>query len=182
MLSFTGEYKINFSFADLPLFPSSIIGIATDGSSLLSECATVVLRGHGLAGARIGEETEFVIDGTDAGAGQPEVTLTGVKADIPVRVVPISSKVYKAIYTPSIQGTYLLNVIWGQKQVKGCPLKVSILPSCDAKRVICSGDGLKGGTIGKEIKAFIDTRRAGPGMFVVLIYQFYNNHHNYKVN
>ena len=63
----------------------------------------------------------------------------------------------------SFSGTYLLNVIWGQKQVKGCPLKVSILPSCDAKRVICSGDGLKGGSVGKEIKAFIDTRRAGPG-------------------
>lgn len=56
-----------------------------------------------------------------------------------------------------------MNVIWGQKQVKGCPLKVSILPSCDAKRVICSGEGLKNGSVGKEIKAFIDTRRAGPG-------------------
>ncbi len=64
-------------------------------------------------------------------------------------------------------GTYLLNVIWGQKQVKGCPLKVSILPSCDARRVLCTGEGLKGGSVGKEIKAFIDTRRAGPGLLII---------------
>lgn len=60
-------------------------------------------------------------------------------------------------------GTYLLNVLWAGKQVKGCPLKVSILPRCDASRVLCSGEGLRGGAIGKDIKAFIDTKRAGPG-------------------
>lgn len=47
--------------------------------------------------------------------------------------------------------------------MKGCPLKISILASCDSGRVICSGEGLRGGALGKEIKAFIDTRRAGPG-------------------
>lgn len=62
------------------------------------------------------------------------------------------------------KGTYLLNVLWAGKQVKGCPLKVSILPQCDALRVVCSGEGLKGGVIGKESKVFVDTRRAGPGM------------------
>lgn len=127
------------------------------------EGVTVVLRGHGLAGARVGEEAEIVIDGKDAGDGEPDVSLTGVKSDIKVKLVAIGPRLYKAIYEPRIPGTYLLNVLWNQKQVKGCPLKVPILPSCDAKRVICTGDGLKGGTIGKEIKAFIDTRRAGPG-------------------
>lgn len=47
--------------------------------------------------------------------------------------------------------------------MKGCPLKVSILPRCDAGRVHASGDGLKGGAIGKDVKVFIDTKRAGPG-------------------
>ena len=127
------------------------------------EGVTVVLRGHGLAGARVGEEAEIVIDGKDAGDGEPDVTLTGVKSDIKVKLIAIGPRLYKALYEPRIPGTYLLNVLWNQKQVKGCPLKVPILPSCDSKRVICTGDGLKGGTIGKEIKAFIDTRRAGPG-------------------
>lgn len=153
-----------------------------------SDGATVVLKGHGLAGARVGEETEIIIDGKDAGDGEPEVTLTGVKSDIKVKLNAVGPRLYKAVYTPRLPGkmaqecvqscltntsatlslgTYLLNVLWcsgsNQKQVKGCPLKISILPSCDSKRVLCTGDGLKGGTIGKEIKAFIDTRRAGPG-------------------
>lgn len=65
--------------------------------------------------------------------------------------------------------------MWGNKQVKGCPLKVTIMPRCDSSRVICSGDGLKGGAVGKQIKAFIDTRRAGPGNSVALNYLFVPN-------
>jgi len=33
----------------------------------------------------------------------------------------------------------------------------------DASKVICTGDGLRVGTVGKDIRSFIDTRRAGPG-------------------
>ncbi|PSN34738.1 hypothetical protein C0J52_17746 [Blattella germanica] len=49
------------------------------------------------------------------------------------------------------------------RQVKGCPLKVAVTAVADASRVVCSGDGLRVGTVGKEIRSFIDTRRAGPG-------------------
>lgn len=31
------------------------------------------------------------------------------------------------------------------------------------RSVVCSGDGLRIGTLGKDIKSFIDTRKAGPG-------------------
>lgn len=155
-----GEYDIFVYFENF-LLPKMPIHAVVNENSM--EGVTVVLRGHGLAGARVGEEAEIVIDGKDAGDGEPDVSLTGVKSDIKVKLVAIGPRLYKAIYEPRIPGTYLLNVLWNQKQVKGCPLKVPILPSCDAKRVICTGDGLKGGTIGKEIKAFIDTRRAGPG-------------------
>lgn len=50
------------------------------------------------------------------------------------------------------------------RQVKGCPLKVNIIGVCDASKVLCTGDGLGIGTVGKDIRSFIDTRRAGPGM------------------
>lgn len=123
----------------------------------------VVLRGHGLTGAKVGAEAEFVIDGSDAGPGSPEVTLSGVKTDIPVRLIPLGNNTHRALYTPSAPGAYLLNVMWSERQVKGCPLKVTVAASCDASRVLCSGEGLRGGTVGKEIKAFIDTRKGGPG-------------------
>lgn len=86
------------------LLPKSPIACVTNEATSNGECATVVLRGHGLAGARVGEETEFVIDGNEAGVGVPEITLTGVKADIPIKVTQLSQKVFKATYTPSVQG------------------------------------------------------------------------------
>lgn len=56
----------------------------------------------------------------------------------------------------------LLNIIV-YRQVKGCPLKVTVTSTVDASKVVCSGDGLKWGIIGKEIKSFIDTRKSGSG-------------------
>ena len=58
-------------------------------------------------------------------------------------------------------GTYLLNVTWSGRLVKECPLKVVVEPPSNASKVICSGDGLRAGTLGKEIKCYIDTRSAG---------------------
>jgi Filamin/ABP280 repeat. len=49
------------------------------------------------------------------------------------------------------------------RQVKGCPLKVLVSAVCDATQVLCSGSGLSVGTLGQDIRSFIDTRRAGPG-------------------
>lgn len=52
-----------------------------------------------------------------------------------------------------------------RRQVKGCPLKVNVNAICDASKVLCTGDGLGIGTVGKDIRSFIDTRRAGPGEY-----------------
>ena len=55
----------------------------------------------------------------------------------------------------------MLNVTWAGRLVKECPLKVVVEPPSNASRVVCSGDGLRAGTLGKEIKCSIDTRSAG---------------------
>lgn len=83
----------------LPKMP--ILAQVCDNSS---EGATVVLKGLGLAGARVGEESEIIIDGKDAGDGEPEVTLTGVKSDIKVKLQAIGPRLFKAIYTPRLSG------------------------------------------------------------------------------
>ncbi|KAG9511032.1 Filamin-A [Fragariocoptes setiger] len=131
------------------------------------DCPSVVLRGYGLAGARCGETTEFTIDGANVSPDRPRVFMTGSEADIDVDLRQVDDKLWKATYVAQQPGCYMLNVYWGDKQVRGCPLKVNILPSCDSNRVVCSGD-LKGGILGKEIKTFIDTRRAGPSELTAL--------------
>lgn len=48
----------------------------------------------------------------------------------------------------------------------GCPLTVNVTVGSeagDASKVVCSGAGLQGGVVGREIRSWIDTRRAGPG-------------------
>lgn len=54
-------------------------------------------------------------------------------------------------------------LFYGVRQVKGCPFKINVTGVCDASKVLCTGDGLGIGTVGKDIRSFIDTRRAGPG-------------------
>ena len=61
-------------------------------------------------------------------------------------------------------GAYLLNIQWSDRQVRGSPFKVNVVAASDASKVVCTGEGLKVGIMGKEIKSVIDTRRAGPGM------------------
>ncbi|KDR11639.1 Filamin-A [Zootermopsis nevadensis] len=159
----SGEHLIYLQYGGFPLPRSPLLGIADGASGGSSGPVRVVLTGRGLAGARCHEEAEFTIDGSQAGPGLPEVTLTGMKADIKVQLQNLGNSVYRAIYTPTVPGAYLLNVMWSDRQVKGCPLKVAVTAVADAGRVVCSGDGLRVGTVGKEIRSFIDTRRAGPG-------------------
>lgn len=103
-----GNHQLSVLYADHPLPRSPLTVNVTRSGVTAGDSATVVLRGHGLAGARVGEETEFIIDGGEAGQGQPEISLTGVKADIPVRVSQVSQNVFKVSYTPSIPGSYFL--------------------------------------------------------------------------
>ena len=95
--------------------------------------------------------------------GVPEVTLSGIKSDIRVKLEPQGNNVFRAVYVPTSPGAYLLNVTWAGRQVKGCPLKVTVASSTDASKVLVTGEGLRGGVVGKDIRSFIDTRRAGPG-------------------
>lgn len=104
MFIHSGEYDIFVYFENFLLANMPIHAVVSENSP---ESATVVLRGHGLAGARVGEEAEIIIDGKDAGDGEPEVTLTGVKSDIKVRLIAIGPRLYKALYEPRISGRKL---------------------------------------------------------------------------
>ena len=156
-----GHYEIHITYNDIPLPESPIKGWVAPAAT--GDHTRVTLRGHGLTSARSGEESEFIIDGSAAGPGSPDVTMTGTRSDINVSLLSEGGGIWKAVYTPTMTGVYLLNVMWSDRQVRGCPLKVSVESVADASRVVCTGDGLRHGMVGQEIKSFIDTRRAGPG-------------------
>ncbi|XP_060517037.1 filamin-C [Cylas formicarius] len=152
-----GEHSFEILFANTPLSdsPRSVIGSSDQ----------VVLTGKGLAHANSGEPAIFTIDGSKASSGNPEVTLYAADSNIPVPVMMsvAGEKIWKASYTADTPGSYLLSVLWAGRPIKGCPLMVEIKGRADASKVLCSGEGLRQGVVGREIRSWIDTRRAGPG-------------------
>ncbi|CAB3237329.1 unnamed protein product [Arctia plantaginis] len=127
----------------------------------------VTLAGRGLAHASPHAPAVFTIDGSAAGPGAPEASLMSPDGDnIPVPLTAAGPGLWRATYTPRNVGDHQLRVLWAGRLVKGCPLTVSVSAggeSGDASRVVCSGPGLAGGVLGRDIRAWLDTRRAGPG-------------------
>ncbi|XP_066266983.1 filamin-A-like isoform X5 [Branchiostoma lanceolatum] len=158
-----GEHVVDVNWSDLPIARSPIYGDARASRDALVSHEKVVVRGRGLREAKVGEEAEFIIDGSEAGPGTPEVMMSGLKNDIDVRMVPMTDRPnsYRCYYYPKVPGAYLLNITWSQRQVSGSPFRVSIAPGIDAKKVTFSG--LKEGIMGQALRADIDVREAGKG-------------------
>ncbi|XP_063394456.1 filamin-A isoform X1 [Cydia fagiglandana] len=127
----------------------------------------VTLAGRGLAHAAPHTPAVFTVDGSAAGPGAPEASLTSADGEnVPVALVAAGPGLWRASYTPRRAGDHQLRVTWAGRLVKGCPLTVNVTAGSengDASRVVCSGAGLAGGVVGREIRSWIDTRRAGPG-------------------
>ncbi len=128
------------------------------------------LTGMGLAQAVANEQNFFLIDGSRGGfSGAPKVYLSDGHIEVPVELRMVGKDVYEANYVPRSGGDYQLSVTWGGRLVKGCPLTIGVEDASSpqhnsaAAKVFCSGEGLRLGTLGKEICSFIDTRKAGPG-------------------
>lgn len=61
----------------------------------------VMLTGKGLLRATCGEESVFVIDGSEGGEGEPVVSLSGIDSAIPVSCRQIGRNVWEATYAPA---------------------------------------------------------------------------------
>lgn len=89
--------------------------------------------------------------------------MKGVRSSLPVDVSPMKYDRYKCTYTPPLPGGFLLYVHWSRMLVPGCPHKVTVTSKGDVTKVTVSGEGLRGGIAGHELKVFVDTKEAGPG-------------------
>lgn len=68
------------------------------------------------------------------------MTLHAADSNIPVPVMIslAGDKIWRAAYTVTIPGNYLLSVLWTGRPVKGCPLIVEAKGGADASKVyIC---------------------------------------------
>lgn len=88
--------------------------------------------------------------------------------------------IYKKKYCKNINILLLI--------ITGCPLSVVVSGGADASLVTCSGVGLSQGVVGKEIRSWIDTRRAGPGELtahctgIILLLEYCNFNQSIQVS
>ncbi|OXU24388.1 hypothetical protein TSAR_010294, partial [Trichomalopsis sarcophagae] len=159
-----GEHGMEILFNGVPFPGAPKLAIAPElESSMSQDTSRVMLRGRGLTAAKCGEQVSFTIDGSQAGTGTPQVQIFSPTSEVDVSIQHLGNNVYRASYTPFTPEPLLMTVSWNGRQLKGCPLQISVSSAADATRVVCSGQGLKYGVVGQEIRSFIDTRRAGPG-------------------
>ncbi|XP_033307428.1 filamin-C isoform X2 [Bombus bifarius] len=158
-----GEHRLEILFNGIPFPGAPKLAIVQDIEPPIQDTSRVLLRGRGLTSAKCGEEVSFTIDGSQAGTGTPKVQLFSPTSELNVMLQHLGDSVYRASYIPLTPDPLLMTVSWNGRQLKGCPLQINVTSAADASRVICSGDGLKHGIVGQEIRSFIDTRRAGPG-------------------
>ncbi|XP_071858708.1 filamin-type immunoglobulin domains fbug isoform X2 [Bombus fervidus] len=158
-----GEHRLEILFNGIPFPGAPKLAIVQDVEPPIQDTSRVLLRGRGLTSAKCGEEVSFTIDGSQAGTGTPKVQLFSPTSELNVMLQHLGDSVYRASYIPLTPDPLLMTVSWNGRQLKGCPLQINVTSAADASRVICSGDGLKHGIVGQEIRSFIDTRRAGPG-------------------
>lgn len=84
-----------------------IKGIAGSSNTTLNEHLQVEVHGRGSYEAKVNEEAEFTIDASKAStqsSGMPVVRLTGVQADLEVRIRQIESNVFLCSYIPTAPG------------------------------------------------------------------------------
>ncbi|XP_014471326.1 PREDICTED: filamin-A isoform X4 [Dinoponera quadriceps] len=157
-----GEHRLEILFNGTPFPGAPKLAVAQDLEPPVQDTSRVLLKGRGLTSAKCGEEVSFTIDGSQAGNGTPKVQLFSPTSELNVMLQHLGDSVYRASYIPLTPDPLLMTVSWNGRQLKGCPLQINVTSAADASRVICSGDGLKHGVVGQEIRSFIDTRRAGP--------------------
>ncbi|XP_011691185.1 PREDICTED: filamin-A [Wasmannia auropunctata] len=159
----SGEHRLEILFNGTPFPGAPKLALVQDLEPPVQDTSRVLLKGRGLTSAKCGEEVSFTIDGSQAGNGTPKVQLFSPTSELNVMLQHLGDSVYRASYIPLTPDPLLMTVSWNGRQLKGCPLQINVTSAADASRVICSGDGLKHGIVGQEIRSFIDTRRAGPG-------------------
>lgn len=112
----------------------------------------------------IREPAEFFVDLTHLPRAKVTATLTGDKADIPVRLQQIEPNLYKAVYTPTLGGPYTLEIFADNRPIKESPFRVHVQSfNSPAEMIEVDARTLKIGILGEDVKTVIDASKASAG-------------------
>ncbi|XP_078677458.1 filamin-A-like isoform X47 [Branchiostoma floridae x Branchiostoma belcheri] len=132
-------------------------------------------KGVEATGNQVGSPAPFTIDTFSAGGGDIKVTVEnprGKQEQFKLEENLNKAKTYTCTYTPTMEGTYVVKVIFAGKEVPKSPFKVGVAASkSDPSKCSAKGPGLESAGVVANKATYFDifTAGAGPGAVNVVI-------------
>ena len=148
------EIEVQVTFGGFPVGDKKTVPVC--------DPSKVKVEGAGIeSGILAGQETEFVVDATEAGPGDLSTeiqTPDGEKLDTVVAEIEPNKWLVK--YKPDKAGNYVVNVQYSGQEVESSPFFVEV---CDPEAVRAFGPGLEKATAQEEAEFTVDATKAGEG-------------------
>ncbi|XP_078597433.1 filamin-C-like isoform X40 [Branchiostoma floridae x Branchiostoma japonicum] len=132
-------------------------------------------KGVEATGNQVGSPAPFTIDTFSAGGGDIKVSVEnprGKQEQFKLEENLNKAKTYTCTYTPTMEGTYVVKVIFAGKEVPKSPFKVGVAASkSDPSKCSAKGPGLESAGVVANKATYFDifTAGAGPGAVNVVI-------------
>lgn len=135
-----------------------------------AQSADLAVIGPGVTGALAGEGTSFSIQGSDIFEKDFAITITspdGSVVDFDEITSPSGDCSYQ--YTPTIPGTYTVDVRCAGEHLKGAPYSVTHVDSAKVASCSVTGKGLNRACVGEPTEFLIDCSSMGAGRLEVAV-------------
>ena len=128
----------------------------------MADASLVKVEGPGVeSGVLAKKETEFTVDATEAGPGEPSVEVLDQNGKpIATSVAEISPQKWLVKYTPEEAGPHTVNIKYNGQEVEGSPFFVDV---CDPAAVRAYGPGLERAVTKEPAHFTVDASEAGSG-------------------
>ena len=126
--------------------------------------------GPGVTGAQTGEGTSFSIRGSVTSDSNLAVTITspdGSVVDFDQLVSPTGDCSYQ--YTPTVPGTYTVDVSYAGERLMGAPYSVMHVDSAEVASCTITGKGINRACVGEPTEFLIDCSSMGAGRLQVAV-------------
>ncbi|XP_071950890.1 filamin-C-like [Antedon mediterranea] len=161
-----GKYLFRIMWANMPIPGSPFSAVAQFPQDPV-DSRKVHCTGKGIISGRVDEESSFSINGSEGGPGILKCWMTGSSSDINVVTESLGNGMYKAVYMPTVAGTYLLHVTWSGDKVMGSPFSVKVGEKARAQAVTTKHTELLRTLIaGQRSRLVIDVKEAGTGELI----------------
>ena len=164
--SAVGTYTVNAKY-DGTHIPGSPFKPNIKRASRSHPSEMVNIFGEGISKCEMNKPNTFTVDTTKAGDGELACDIKG-PSEVKMVTENVRKGIYVVSYTPTLSGTYTINVLYNGKSVPGAPFSSKTVhaigkPTSFPNKVRVYGDGLLDGYVNRSNTFVIDKSEAGDG-------------------